>query len=121
MCLRKRKQIKGRKGGRRGADVTLGANGQARNAAAGEAEEAEDEDDAPMFSLGDAPASRIDAVSTSTPVDDFRAMLAQKRDEEAFRGLAKAVDSLVSTSIGDRRGPTSLLLPYRLYAGCSSV
>ncbi len=49
-----------------------------------------------------APQSRVEAVSTSTPAEDFEALLQQGRADKAFEGLQAVILTLVDTSIGAR-------------------
>ena len=49
-----------------------------------------------------APQSRVEAVSTSAPAEDFEALLQQGRAEKAFDGLQAVILTLVDTSIGGR-------------------
>ena len=49
-----------------------------------------------------APQSRVEAVSTSAPAEDFEALLQQGRAEKAFEGLQAVILTLVDTSIGGR-------------------
>ena len=52
-----------------------------------------------------APASRVDAVGTSTPVEDFDALLARGLADKAFEELQAVVLKLVDTSIAGRCAP----------------
>ena len=52
-----------------------------------------------------APASRVDAVGTTTPVEDFDALLARGLADKAFEGLHAVVFKLVDTSIAGRCAP----------------
>lgn len=54
------------------------------------------------FKLGESSSSRVDSVSTLSPVDDFQAMVQQGQLEDALEGLQKAIYTLVDTSLGDR-------------------
>ena len=49
-----------------------------------------------------APASRVDAVGTATPVEDFDALLARGLTDKAFEQLHAVVFKLVDTSFADR-------------------
>ena len=52
-----------------------------------------------------APASRVDAVGTSTPVEDFDALLARGLEDKAFQELQAVVFKLVDISIAGRCAP----------------
>lgn len=52
-----------------------------------------------------APASRVDAVGTATPVEDFKALLARGLADKAFEQLYAVVFKLVDTSIAGRCAP----------------
>ncbi len=54
------------------------------------------------FRIGEAASSRVDSVSTQSPVDDFKALIQQGQMSDAVEGLQKAVYTLVDTSLGDR-------------------
>ncbi|KAL0036571.1 hypothetical protein WJX79_000925 [Trebouxia sp. C0005] len=54
------------------------------------------------FRIGEAASSRVDSVSTQSPVDDFKALIQQGQMSDAIEGLQKAVYTLVDTSLGDR-------------------
>lgn len=54
------------------------------------------------FRIGEAASSRVDNVSTQSPVDDFKALIQQGQMSDAVEGLQKAVYTLVDTSLGDR-------------------
>lgn len=54
------------------------------------------------FKLGESASTRVESVSTQSPVDDFKALLQQGQVEDALEGLQKAVYTLVDTSLGDR-------------------
>ena len=54
------------------------------------------------FSIGEAASSRVDSVSTQSPVDDFKALIQQGQMSDAVEGLQKAVYTLVDTSLADR-------------------
>ena len=54
------------------------------------------------FKVGESSSSRVDSVSTLSPVDDFQTMVQQGQLEDALEGLQKAIYTLVDTSLGDR-------------------
>ncbi|KAL3159758.1 ATP-dependent DNA helicase II subunit 2 [Trebouxia sp. C0009 RCD-2024] len=54
------------------------------------------------FKVGEAISTRVENVSTQSPVDDFKALVQQGQTDEAVEGLQKAVHTLVDTSLGDR-------------------
>ena len=54
------------------------------------------------FRIGEAASSRVDSVSTQSPVEDFKALIQQGQMSDAVEGLQKAVYTLVDTSLGDR-------------------
>ena len=54
------------------------------------------------FKLGEPASTRVESVSTQSPVDDFRALLQQGQIDDALQGLQKAVYTLVDSSLGDR-------------------
>ena len=54
------------------------------------------------FKLGESASTRVESVSTQSPVDDFNALLQQGQTDDAVEGLQKAVHILVDTSLGDR-------------------
>ena len=54
------------------------------------------------FKLGESASSRVESVSTLSPVDDFQSMAQQGQLDAALTGLQKAIHSLVDTSLGDR-------------------
>lgn len=54
------------------------------------------------FRLGETSTSKVDSVSTLSPVDDFHAMEQQGQLDSALEGLQKAIYTLVDTSLGDR-------------------
>ena len=54
------------------------------------------------FKIGESASTRVESVSTQSPVDDFKALLQQDRIDDAVEGLQKAVHNLVDTSLGDR-------------------
>ena len=54
------------------------------------------------FKLGESASTRIESVSTQSPVDDFHALLQQGQTDDAVEGMQKAVHTLVDTSLGDR-------------------
>ena len=54
------------------------------------------------FRIGEAASSRVDSVSTQSPLDDFKALIQQGQMSDAVEGLQKAIYTLVDTSLGDR-------------------
>lgn len=46
----------------------------------------------------------VEAVSTASPVEDFRAMLKNGKHDAAFDGMPRVISALVKKSIGDRCG-----------------
>ena len=54
------------------------------------------------FKLGESANTRVESVSTQSPVEDFNALLQQGQTDDAVEGLQKAVHALVDTSLGDR-------------------
>lgn len=54
------------------------------------------------FKLGESASTRVEGVSTQSPVNDFRALLQQGQIDDALEGLQKAIYTLVDTSLGDR-------------------
>jgi hypothetical protein len=44
----------------------------------------------------------VESVGTSTPVEDFEALVAEGAVEEAVAGMRQAIVELVEKSLGDR-------------------
>ncbi len=76
------------------------------------------------FRIGEAASSRVDSVSTQSPVDDFKALIQQGQMSDAVEGLQKAVYTLVDTSLGDRycnHPPPCLLCKAAFESGLDSL
>lgn len=54
------------------------------------------------FKVGESAGTRLEGVSTQSPVDDFNALLQQGQVDDAVEGVQKAIHTLVDTSLGDR-------------------
>ena len=54
------------------------------------------------FNVGESSSSRVDNVSTLSPIDDFQTMVQQGQLHAALEGMQKAIYTLIDTSLGDR-------------------